>query len=198
MTEQTYSFDGVEQRRRDLIVITGCSGGGKSTLLAELARCGEQVFEEPGRQIVKEQDLIHGPAQPWTNPAGFAELCLSRSMHNIALALKSGRRAFFDRGIVDAYGSFEYVGLTAPGHFLHAVERLRYHPDVFVVPPWPEIFATDSERRHGLNKAIAAHEDLMASYTRLGYNLIEVPRAEPAERAAFVLAYLKATRLGDN
>ena len=68
MTEQSYGFDGAQHRYRDLIVITGCSGGGKSTLLAELAGAGEQVFEEPGRQIVKEQDLIHGPAQPWTNP----------------------------------------------------------------------------------------------------------------------------------
>jgi len=31
------------------IVLSGCSGGGKSTLLMELARLGFQTFEEPGR-----------------------------------------------------------------------------------------------------------------------------------------------------
>lgn len=190
MPEQDYGFEHIEQHRANLIMITGCSGGGKSTLLAELARRGEQVFEEPGRQIVKEQDLIAGPALPWTNSPDFAELCLSRSMHNIALALKSGRRAFFDRGIVDAYGSFEHLGLTAPDHFLRAAETLRYRAQVFVVPPWLEIFATDAERRHGYDAAVAAHADLMATYARLGYSLIDIPRLEPSARANFVLAHL--------
>jgi predicted ATPase len=190
MVEQDYGFDAAELYRDRLILITGCSGGGKSTLLAELARRGEQVFEEPGRQIVKEQDLIGGGALPWQDPAGFAELCLSRSMHNIALALASGRRAFFDRGLVDAYGFFEHLGLEAPAHFRNAVERLRYHADVFVLPPWPEIFATDAERRHDYDAALAAHTDLAATYSRLGYRLIEVPRTDPAARADFVLTHL--------
>lgn len=190
MAEKHYGLENIEEFRSHLIMITGCSGGGKSTLLTELARRGEQVFEEPGRQIVKEQDFISGPALPWTNSPSFAELCLSRSMHNIALALKSGRRAFFDRGIVDAYGSFEHLGLVAPDHFRRAAERLPYHKDVFVLPPWPEIFATDAERRHGYDAAVAAHADLTATYRRLGYTLVEVPRLDPPQRANFVLAHL--------
>lgn len=190
IAEQDYGFGDLNERRADLIVITGCSGGGKSTLLAELAKSGEQVFEEPGRQIVKEQDLIGGPTLPWSDPAGFAELCLSRSLHNIAHALRSRRRAFFDRGIVDAYGSFEHLGLEAPAHFLRAAEQVRYHQQVFVLPPWPEIFATDAERRHGFDAALAAHSDLVATYRRLGYTLIDVPRVETRARAEFVLAHL--------
>ena len=34
------------------IILSGCSGGGKSTLLAELARRGFATVEEPGRRIV--------------------------------------------------------------------------------------------------------------------------------------------------
>jgi predicted ATPase len=37
------------------VVISGCSGGGKSTLIAELGRRGYPVVEEPGRRIVKEE-----------------------------------------------------------------------------------------------------------------------------------------------
>ena len=37
------------------VVISGCSGGGKSTLLAELGRRGHAFVEEPGRRIVKEE-----------------------------------------------------------------------------------------------------------------------------------------------
>ena len=44
------------------VVISGCSGGGKSTLLAELGARGYAVFEEPGRAIVKEQLVSGGDA----------------------------------------------------------------------------------------------------------------------------------------
>jgi AAA domain len=39
------------------VVISGCSGGGKSTLLIELGRRGYATVEEPGRRIVKEERL---------------------------------------------------------------------------------------------------------------------------------------------
>ena len=48
------------------VVISGCSGGGKSALLEELRRQGYPTVEEPGRRIVKEQLLSGGTALPWT------------------------------------------------------------------------------------------------------------------------------------
>ena len=44
------------------VVISGCSGGGKSTLLTELGRRGYMTVEEPGRRIVKEELLGNGLA----------------------------------------------------------------------------------------------------------------------------------------
>src|SRR5690606_38947729 len=53
-------------RRNELpIVLSGCSGGGKSTLLSEMSRRGYSVQPEPGRQIVMEQMAIHGDGVPW-------------------------------------------------------------------------------------------------------------------------------------
>ena len=34
------------------VVLSGCSGGGKSALLAELSSRGFETVEEPGRRIV--------------------------------------------------------------------------------------------------------------------------------------------------
>jgi predicted ATPase len=39
------------------VILSGCSGGRKSTLLAELGRCGHSIVEEPGRRIVKQELL---------------------------------------------------------------------------------------------------------------------------------------------
>lgn len=46
------------------VVISGCSGGGKSTLLAELSRRGHTVVEEPGMRIVTEERLGNGRGLP--------------------------------------------------------------------------------------------------------------------------------------
>ena len=59
------------------VVISGCSGGGKSALLEELGRQGCPTIEEPGRRIVKEQLLVGGTALPWTDKVAFARSCIA-------------------------------------------------------------------------------------------------------------------------
>jgi predicted ATPase len=54
------------------VVISGCSSGGKSTLLAELGRRGYATVEEPGRRIVRRELAGDGSALPWVNGAAFA------------------------------------------------------------------------------------------------------------------------------
>lgn len=172
------------------VVITGCSGGGKSTLLAELARRGHRVFAEPGRQIVREQDWIGGDALPWSAPAKFAELALSRGLSQRITAAAEGGLAFFDRSVIEPLSGLERLGLPVPAHFRRAVELCRYHDTVFVAPPWPEIYRADAERRHGFDAAIAEYGPLTAAYARLGYRLVELPKTDVAARADFVLAVL--------
>lgn len=188
--EDGYLPSNIANGRCRPVVITGCSGGGKSTLLAELGRRGHRVFPEPGRQIVREQDWIDGDALPWTAPARFAELALSRAMHQLITAAGSDGLAFFDRGLIEPLAGLERLGLPVPDHFRRAAERCRYDATVFVAPPWPEIYRTDAERRHGLEEALAEYEPLLATYGRLGYRLVELPKVDAAARADFMLAEL--------
>jgi predicted ATPase len=60
------------------VVISGCSGGGKSTLLSELARRGYPVVEEPGRRIVQDELAGNGAALPWVDPVAFGMTAGSR------------------------------------------------------------------------------------------------------------------------
>lgn len=170
-----------------LVAISGCSGGGKSALVAEMARRGWTVFPEPGRQIVKEQASIGGPGLPWVDPVFFAELALSRAMHFFDLARPEGRAAVFDRSVVDAVTALERLG-AAEAHHAEAALRYRYARRVFMVPPWEALFAGDAERRHGFAEAVAEYEALTASYAAKGYALVVVPRMGVAERADFIAA----------
>ncbi len=189
--EDGYQPSSVADRRCRAVIITGCSGGGKSTLLTELGRRGYRVFPEAGRQIVREQDWIGGDALPWSAPAKFAELLLSRSLHQRIMAAGEPGLAFFDRSVVEPLSGLARMGLPVPAHFEGAGQLCRYDETVFVAPPWPEIHHVDAERRHGFDEALDEYEPLLATYRRLGYRLIELPRLPVAERADFVLAELE-------
>lgn len=191
--EDTYQPSLVEQSADRLVLLSGCSGGGKSTLLAELARRGHATFEEPGRQVVREQLHIEGDALPWKNLAQFVELTVSRSIHHMIEAARDGRLTFFDRGIVD-----QVSGLTrrepVPAHFEAAVERFRYRKTVFMTPPWPEIYRTDAERRHGFEKAEASYTALLKDYKSYDYRPVVLPKTDVTARADFVMDALASGR----
>jgi predicted ATPase len=60
----------------------------------------------------------------------------------------------------------------------------------FLAPPWPEIYALDQERRHGLAEAVAEYDRLIGVYPSLGYDIHVLPKVSVAERADWILASL--------
>lgn len=94
---------------------------------------------------------------------------------------------FHDRGVPDVIGYLNLCGLPIPRHLDRAARDLRYHRQVFIAPVWPEIFASDAERRQDLDEARRTFEAMAAVYPAYGYDLIELPRALVKTRAAFVL-----------
>lgn len=173
------------------VLITGCSGGGKSTLLAELARRGFATCEEPGRAIVKEQLESGGDALPWTDPVKFAEMAARRSIDNLLRAAKQDSVTFFDRGLIDAVCAMERMGHPVPPGIAATFIQCRYARIVFLAPPWEEIFATDAERKHGFADAVAEYDHLAKRLPELGYEVELLPKVSLAERADFVLRRAK-------
>ncbi|MEN3973712.1 AAA family ATPase [Emcibacter sp. SYSU 3D8] len=185
-SEATYRPELVETATDRLVIISGCSGGGKSTLLAELARRGHAVRQEAGRQVVKEQLFIGGTGLPWADIDKFIELTVSRTMHNMISASQTGKLTFFDRGIVDQIAGSGQV----PNHLMTAAHRFRCYRRVFFAPPWRDIYQCDAERRHGFEDAVAAYGPLRIAYEALGYDVVELPKTDVGARAAFVLQRL--------
>ena len=170
------------------VVLSGCSGGGKSTLLAELARRGHAVVEEPGRRIVREETARGGRALPWVDAEAFLRRAVAMALDDRRQAEATEGWVFFDRGLVDAISGLEEItGEPALGEY---GETHRYFPTVFLTPPWPEIYETDPERKHGFEQAVTEYDRLVRDYGRLGYDPVEVPKQPVAERADFVLSRL--------
>jgi len=170
------------------VLLTGCSGGGKSTLLAALAARGHAVVEEPGRRIVKQELEGDGRALPWIDAAAFARRAIEMSLSDREGARDHPGWVFFDRGLIDAASALQQI--TGEPVLADLAARHRYHRRVFLVPPWPEIYVTDPERRHGLEAALPEFQRLSRELPGLGYDVVLLPKISVAERADFVLATL--------
>jgi predicted ATPase len=174
------------------VVISGCSSGGKSTLVTELSRRGYVTVDEPGRRIVREEMLGNGLALPWVNEISFARRAISLSLADRVTANGHVDWVFFDRGLIDAAAALQH--LTGEPVLMTAGWEHRYHHRVFLAPPWQEIYVTEPERRHSLEAAIAEYRRLLDVYPSLGYEVTILPKVSVAERADFVLNTLAASR----
>lgn len=171
------------------VVISGCSGGGKSTLLAELERRGHTVVEEPGRRIVVEEMNNGGSALPWVDMAAFARRAIMTALADRSSAPASGGWIFFDRSLIDAAVALQHV--TRKPVLEQFGQNYRYHRRVFLTPPWPELYMMDRERRHSPAAAVAEYYRLLKAYPSLGYEVSVLPRVGVVERADFVLRTLE-------
>jgi predicted ATPase len=166
-------------------LITGCSGGGKSTLLAELKARGRQVVEEPGRRIVQHELQGGGRALPWIDEMAFANLAITTVLADRESAKTGSGWVFFDRGLIDAASALEHLSGQPALKQLNALHP--YHRRVFLAPPWREIYATDAERRHGFQAALSEYERLERELPALGYDVFILPKTNVYDRADFVL-----------
>ena len=177
---------------RNFFVITGASGSGKSSILAELARRGYTCVEEVGRRIVREQKSAGGDATPWQDHDKFMQLLLARSIQAYGSVREGKCPVFFDRGLPECLGYAKSLDGAARTEALRQISTRRYNGCVFVSAPWEEIYTTDAERMHSFADGVAYYEAEVAAYAECRYSLLEIPRAPVEERAAFVIGHALA------
>lgn len=171
------------------VVITGGPGAGKTTLLAELAAMGYATVPESARAIIAERLAAGLPPRP--APLEFAREILRRDIAKHAAHPESTAWVFFDRGAVEGLGMVHEASPIPRAELASRLSRLAFHRTVFVLPPWKAIYRNDSERDHPFAHAEGVHEALSHWYRSCGYELDEVPRLSPRERAGHVLGALE-------
>ncbi|MFB4310655.1 AAA family ATPase [Actinomadura sp. GTD37] len=171
-------------------MVTGGPGAGKSTLVDGLQDAGFARSYEAGRGVIQDQVAIGGRALPWQDVDLFAEMMLCWELRSYrGMEARTGP-VFFDRGIPDIVGYLRLEGRSVPAHLDTAARTFRYDERVFIAPPWPEIYARDTERKQSRDEAERTYESMVTTYTEYGYELVELPRAPVEDRVRFVTDHL--------
>tara|TARA_Y100000588_G_C14268646_1_gene931199 strand:- start:62 stop:607 length:546 start_codon:yes stop_codon:yes gene_type:complete len=171
----------------NVYILTGTMGSGKSTVIEEFRKQGITTISEPARDILNEQRVANRNGSPEKDPELFTKLLFHRTLSQYSKCQKSESIVISDRGLPDIIGYARLFGLDQL-LFIHAAKENKYNKKVFILPCWDEIYVNDDERKMSLQQAQAFSRDLYEIYQSMGYQLIEVPKSSPSERANFILS----------
>lgn len=186
------------RENNNFYVITGGPGVGKTTLLEELKRRNYEIVPEIARELIKEQQKDNGKALPWKNKNLYKEMMFDRSIisfEEIDRTTNKKEPIFFDRGFLDSICYANIIQSKISDLMKSYAESWRYNKNVFILPPWQEIYETDNERKQDWKEAVLTFEKMSETYKSYGYEIIEIPKKSVSERADFVLEFIEKNRV---
>ena len=166
------------------ILITGCSGGGKSTLADALARRGHRVVPEPGLRIVQDERAQDGKALPWIDMHAFLRRAVDVAKADLTRMAHGPRTVFYDRGLLDAAVGLKDLYGVPFSESLGA--RFPYSKRVILVPPWRDIYAVTEDRQHSFEEATREFDRIRRAAKDLGLDILELPRVDLQTRVGIV------------
>lgn len=179
----------MKTNREAFCVITGGPGVGKTTLINELNGYGFQTVQEDARKIIKAQIETDSEGLPWKNKELYAKLMLEASLRSYdeVNTKMFSNFIFFDRGILDTICYMKMEQIPVSDEIKEMVRQYPYNKNVFILPPWQEIYETDNERKQSWEEAECTFKKMKETYLEFGYNVIEVPKASVKERTEFII-----------
>ena len=172
-------------------IITGAPGAGKTEIIEELSQKGYLVLGEIPRKLLQEKTAEKLGISPFKDLAKFADIVIKEMYSQYLKIIKRGDSlCFFDRGIPDVFAYLENSNISIPKDYYTKLDNCNFEKNVFICPPWQEIYISDSIRPYPYKDTLKLHSQIVSIYEKLGFNLIEIPKLSVQQRTDFVLASL--------
>lgn len=169
------------------IVITGGPGTGKSSIIFELEKRGYTCLHEISRQVTLDAQKEGIDQLFLEQPLLFSKKLLEGRDAQFIEAEKSKENIIFiDRGVHDVIAYMDYFDTKYGEPFISTCKDRKYD-QVFMLPPWEEIYQSDNERYESFAEAEKISKYLSNTYIDYGYKPLIVPTGTVKERADFIL-----------
>jgi len=171
--------------KNNFYVITGGPGGGKTSLLENLASKGYSYIPETARQIIKER-LSKG-LTPRPDAKTFAQEIFNLDWNNFISNTNLSSLLFFDRSFVDSACMLFDADKDSYDKVRSFHLSNSYNNKVFITPPWKEIYHNDEERDQSFEQSVQVYQRLDKWYREHDYDIILLPEDTIENRANFIL-----------
>lgn len=173
-------------KNNNFFIITGGPGAGKTTLINELKKLGYNCIPDMAREVIKEElQKKNSDILPWKNKAKFQERVLYRQLESYK-EVDPKKITFFDGAPLDLIAYIQRAGLEVSPELQVEAEKATFNNKVFILPPWREIYHTDTERKQSYQESVDVYNAIYKTYKNYGYELIEVPKTNLQDRVKFI------------
>ncbi len=179
----------------NLIILTGGPGAGKTTLINALHKRGYHTSPEVARNVIETQQENGGTALPWRDNEAYCQLMIQGSLQAWQEGIKHAAAPkpapiFFDRGLPDSLAHRRLYHLPQDRVLMNALGTCRYCRTVFMLPPWAEIYQTDTARKQDFAEAVRTYDVLYQTYLDCHYEPVEIEKAPVEQRVEQILTHL--------
>lgn len=176
------------------IIITGCPGAGKTSIINLLEAFGESVIHEAARDII-QKELKKGENEPWLKE-GFREkiVSLQNKRQFQAGAIETNRfflgRTFFDRSPIDTLTYCLLFKATPTPMLIESVQKILsedfYDKTVYLIQNlgFTEI---DNVRSESQEESLVIEKLLEETYQKLGFRVVLIAKASVEKRVEKIL-----------
>ena len=185
----------IKKKNNCKIVITGGPGSGKTEIINSLSKKNFYCFKEVSREIIRPEQLKGIENYFSDKPIEFSKRLIKKRKEqyiessNLSLS-KRKPVIFFDRGLHDIFAYLNYIKKSY-NNIKFKLEDYSYDM-AFILPPWKEIYKTDSERKETYEQSIQIHKHIRSIYIKYKIQLFEIKPNTIENRVSEILKYLKS------
>jgi len=181
--------------RKEIYIISGGPGCGKTTLINSLKSLGYYTVPEAAEQIISGEIEYGGEILPWNKPK-YAEF--QRAVYSLQKIqerrIPEKATAISDRSLWDVVAYSRFGEIEPPKGIFNEIARAPYRI-VFIPDQLPALERTNI-RREDEKKAEELHEAIREVYDESGLEVVRVPVfGTKQERVDYVRSYIEGEGL---